>query len=74
MKNLKLKAARVGMDMSQSQLAEAVGVSGRTIKAIENGEYNPTIKLCISICEILGKSVEEVFAGREDGYDEKSEA
>ena len=66
MKNLKLKSARAGMDMSQSQLAEAVGASERTIKAIENGEYNPTIKLCLSICEILGKSVEEVFAGRED--------
>ena len=35
MKNLKLKAARAGMDLSQADLAEAVGVSRQTISAIE---------------------------------------
>ena len=38
MKNLKLKAARAGRDMSQQQLAEAVGVSRQTINAIEKGD------------------------------------
>lgn len=47
MKNLKLKAARAAHDMSQAQLAEAVGVSRQTIIAIEKGDYNPTINLCI---------------------------
>ena len=37
MKNLKLKAARAGLDMSQADLAEAVGVSRQTISAIEKG-------------------------------------
>ena len=50
MKNLKLKGARAGMDLSQQQLADAVGVSRQTINAIEKGDYNPTIKLCLAIC------------------------
>ena len=49
MKNLKLKSARAALDLSQQQLAEKVGVSRQTINAIEKGDYNPTIKLCIAI-------------------------
>ena len=41
MKNLRLKAARAGMDLSQQQLADKVGVSRQTISAIEKGDYNP---------------------------------
>ena len=61
MKNLRLKAARAGLDMSQDDLARAVGVSRQTISAIEKGDYNPTIKLCISICRVLGKTLDELF-------------
>ena len=61
MKNLKLKAARAGMDMSQDQLAKAVGVSRQTINSIEKGDYNPTINLCINICRVLGKTLDELF-------------
>ena len=61
MKNLKLKADRAGLDMSQDQLAKAVGVSRQTINSIEKGDYNPTIKLCINICKVLGKSLDELF-------------
>ena len=50
MKNLKLKSARAALDLSQQQLAEKVGVSRQTINAIEKGDYNPTIRLCIAIC------------------------
>ena len=60
-KNLKLKAARAGMDMSQQALAEAVGVSRQTINAIEKGDYNPTINLCIAICKALNKTLDELF-------------
>ena len=45
MKNLRLKSARAALDMSQQQLADAVGVSRQTINAIEKGDYNPTIRL-----------------------------
>ncbi|MCI6055589.1 helix-turn-helix transcriptional regulator [Dysosmobacter sp.] len=61
MKNLRLKSARAARDLSQQQLAEAVGVSRQTINAIEKGDYNPTIKLCLAICRVLGKTLDELF-------------
>ena len=61
MKNLRLKAARAGMDLSQDDLAKLTGVSRQTISAIEKGDYNPTINLCISICKVLGKTLDELF-------------
>ena len=61
MKNLRLKAARAGQDMSQDDLARAVGVSRQTISAIEKGDYNPTINLCVKICRVLGKTLDELF-------------
>lgn len=61
MKNLKLKAARAAKDLSQQALADLVGVSRPTINAIEKGDYNPTIKLCIAICKVLDKTLDELF-------------
>ena len=61
MKNLRLKSARAALDMSQQQLAEAVGVSRQTINAIEKGDYNPTIRLCLAICRALSKTLDELF-------------
>ena len=61
MKNLKLKSARAALDMSQQQPAEKVGVSRQTISAIEKGDYNPTINLCISICKVLNKTLDDLF-------------
>lgn len=61
MKNLRLKAARAGLDLSQQDLAERVGVSRQTISAIEKGDYNPTINLCVAICKTLGKTLDELF-------------
>ncbi len=61
MKNLKLKAARAAKDLSQQALADIVGVSRQTVNAIEKGDYNPSIKLCISICKALDKTLDELF-------------
>ena len=61
MKNLRLKSARAGKDLSQQELADLVGVSRQTINAIEKGDYNPTIRLCLAICHVLGKSLDELF-------------
>ncbi|MDY4221855.1 MAG: helix-turn-helix transcriptional regulator [Candidatus Faecousia sp.] len=61
MKNLHLKAARAAMDLSQEALAQQVGVSRQTINAIEKGDYNPTIKLCLAICHVLNKTLDELF-------------
>ncbi|HAN22089.1 MAG: transcriptional regulator [Clostridiales bacterium GWF2_36_10] len=60
-KNLKLKAARAAKDMSQKDLADAVEVTRQTINAIEAGDYNPSIKLCIAICKILNKTLDDIF-------------
>lgn len=68
-KNLALKLARVQKDLTQKDLAEIVGVSRQTINAIEKGEYNPTIKLCLKLCRVLGKSLDELF-GEDDENEE----
>ena len=61
MKNLKLKAARAGRDLSQQDLADLVGVSRQTISSIEKGDYNPTIRLCVAICKALDRTLDELF-------------
>lgn len=66
-KNLKIKAARAERDLTQKELAGAVGVSRQTINAIEKGEYNPTIHLCRAICRVLGKTLDDLFWEAEEG-------
>lgn len=61
MKNLRLKSARAAKDLSQQDLAALVGVSRQTINAIEKGDYNPTINLCIAICKALDRTLDELF-------------
>ena len=61
MVNEKLKKARLDKNLSQGELAKQIGVARQTINMIENGDYNPTISLCIKICKILDKTVDELF-------------
>ncbi|MGI6180515.1 MAG: helix-turn-helix transcriptional regulator [Agathobaculum sp.] len=61
MKNKKLRLARVEKDLSQAELAERVGVTRQTIGLIEAGGYNPTLNLCIAICRVLDKTLDELF-------------
>ncbi|WP_423190215.1 helix-turn-helix transcriptional regulator [Alkalibacterium sp. f15] len=60
-KNLRLKTARARLDMSQQDLADAVDVTRQTISAIERGDYNPTINLCIRICKALNVTLNDLF-------------
>ena len=62
-KNRKLKAARAALGLSQQELAQRVGVTRQTIVAIESGDYNPTVRLCIAICRVLGKTLDDLFWG-----------
>ncbi len=57
----KLKEARSEKNLSQSQLAEMVGVSRNTISSIETGQFNPTAKLALILCIALDKKFEELF-------------
>ena len=68
-RNLRIKVARAEQDMTQKALAEAVGISRQTMNASEQGEYNPTIRLCRAICRVLGKSLDELF-WEEDEHEE----
>lgn len=56
-----LKDARNEKKLSQSQLAELVGVSRNTISSIETGQFNPTAKLALILCIALDKKFEELF-------------
>ena len=57
----KLKVARAEKDLSQSDLAEMVGVSRNTISSIETGQFNPTAKLALILCIALDKKFEDLF-------------
>lgn len=61
MKNKRMKIARIEKDLSQEQLADAVGVTRQTISMIEAGKFNPSLQLCISICRVLGKTLNDLF-------------
>lgn len=69
-RNIAIKVARAEKDMTQTRLAALVGISRQTMNAIEQGEYNPTIKLCRAICKVLDKTLDELFW--EDDTDEEN--
>ena len=56
-----LKEFRTEANLSQTQLAEMVGVSRNTISSIETGQFNPTAKLALILCIALDKKFEELF-------------
>ncbi len=56
-----LKMARVEHDMTQGDLADAIGVTRQTIGLIEAGKYNPSLSLCIAICKRLDKTLDQLF-------------
>ena len=64
-KNFAMKDARTRAGLSQQELADKLGVSRQTINAIEKGDYNPTIKLCVGICRVLGLTLNDLFWNEE---------
>lgn len=57
----RLKMARAEKGLSQSDLAEMIGVSRNTVSSIETGQFNPTAKLALILCIALDKKFEELF-------------
>lgn len=53
-------------NIQQAELAEMVGVRRETIGKLENGKYNPSLKLAMDIAKVFGKAVEEVFIFEDD--------
>ncbi|WP_018664240.1 helix-turn-helix transcriptional regulator [Heyndrickxia acidiproducens] len=68
--NNKVKIARVQMDLTQQELAEKVGVTRQTISLIEKGKYNPSLNLCLEICYVVNKTLDELF-WRDDEKNER---
>ncbi len=60
MKN-RIKVERAELDITQQQLAAAVGVSRQTIVAIEKNRFLPSTPLAIKISKFFGKPVESIF-------------
>lgn len=57
---------RKEMNLQQAELAEMVGVRRETIGKLENGKYNPSLKLAMDIAKVFGRTVEEVFTFLDD--------
>lgn len=62
----RLKETRLRAGMTQVQLAERVGVRRETILHLENGRYNPSLKLAMDIAGVFGRSVEMLFRFEEE--------
>lgn len=71
MRNLKMKFRRIELNMSQTELAKRAGVTRQTIGLIEAGEFNPSINLCIAICNALGVTLNDLFWEVNDNGSEK---
>ena len=69
LRNVRLKMARVELDLSQEDLANMVGATRQTIGLIEAGKYNPSLNLCLQICWATGKTLDDLFWKGEDEDD-----
>ncbi|SFW30799.1 putative transcriptional regulator [Selenomonas ruminantium] len=62
----RIQELRRARKMSQSELAEAVGIRRETLSHLENGKYNPSLRLAMDIAKVFGLQVEDVFQFAED--------
>lgn len=70
-KNFAMKQARTEKGFSQQELADRLGVSRQTVNAIEKGDYNPTIRLCVGICRVLGVTLNDLFWDETEEFEKK---
>lgn len=57
----KIKEYREKNNMKQSELAELIGVRRETIVHLENGKYNPSLKMAMDIAKVFHVTVEDIF-------------
>lgn len=57
----KVKIFRVEASLTQIELADKVNVTRQTISLIEKGKYNPSLRLCLDICYVLDKTLDQIF-------------
>lgn len=69
--NNSVRVQRAIRNITQEDLAKAVNVSRQTIIAIENGKYDPSLKLAFAISGFFGMTIEELFENEENRKEEK---
>lgn len=57
----RVKEIRTKLNIQQKDLAQLVGISRQTLSLIEKGEYNPSLKLCVSLAEKLQTDLNTLF-------------
>jgi putative transcriptional regulator len=57
-----LKEYRTRCGLTQAELARQVGVSRKTVNTVENGVFTPSTPLALRLAQVLGVSVEDLFA------------
>lgn len=62
----KMREYRAKQNMTQDELAALVGVRRETIVNLENGRYNPSLKLAMDVAKVFSCTVEDLFAFIED--------
>ena len=62
----KIRECRAKLGISQEELAERVGVRRETIVHLENGRYNPSLRLAMDIAKVFDTTVEEIFRFRDE--------
>ena len=67
----KVKLARVRANLTQQELADAVGITRQTVSLIEKGKYNPSLKLCLQICYVVNAKLDEIFWIEQEDFNEK---
>ena len=70
-RNERMRQARQDAGLSQEELARRIGASRQTVNMIERGDYNPSLHLCINICQTLGKTLDELFWPEHETSQEK---
>ena len=56
-----LRVCRARKDITQGELAQAMGVSRQTIISIEKGRYDPSLELAFRLAKYFGLSIEDIF-------------
>jgi DNA-binding XRE family transcriptional regulator len=57
----RIKELRARYDLTQEDLAKAVGVRRETILYLEKGKYNPSLKLAYDVAKVLKTTIEDLF-------------
>ena len=62
----RLKEKRAGLGVNQQEMGRLCGVSRQTISLIERGDYSPSVTLALTIAQVCGCSVDEIFYLQEE--------